>query len=186
MVKKFSLLLATAAALCLAMSAAASASKVTSSAGVLTPVGTVITATGSDITFTSTTLGATTCKTLTVKFTLTKNNGTTAEGAGESEAPAQEFCVNGTKPVIVTTFTVANVTMTTTGTGTMSFIATEDIGELHCTFTGTKVPFTYVAGSDTITFTNAGGITSVPVICGTAKLDGSFTLEIKTAPVILD
>jgi hypothetical protein len=186
MVKKLGLLLVVAAALSLAVSATASASKVTQPAGVLVPVGTIITATGNDVTFTSSTLGATTCKKLTLKLTLTKNDGTTVEGSGNNANPAQEGCVNGTKSVITTSFNVSNLTSTSPGSGTMSFVVTEDIGTLECTYTGTKVPFTYVVGSDVITFNNAAGIVGTPAACGTAKLDATFTLEIGAAPVILD
>jgi hypothetical protein len=187
MVKKFSLLLATAAALCLAMSAAASASQLTASAGKLAPVGSTLTVTAPDITFTSNLLGITTCQTLSLNLTLTKNDGTTVEASGAAQVPGQEGCVNGSKKVIVTSFTVTNLTTTGTGkTGTMSFVITEDIDSLECTYTGKNVPFSYVAGDDAITFNKAAGITSTPVPCGTATVTASFTLEIKGTPVILD
>jgi hypothetical protein len=184
--KKLSLLLAVVAAMSLAITATASASKLTSTAGVLAPVGSVITATGSDVTFTSSLLGATTCKTVTLQLTLTKNDGSIVEASGNNVNPAQEGCINGTKKVITTSFNITNLKTTTSGAGTMSFVTTEDIGELECTYTGTNVPFTYVVGSDVITFTNAAGIVGTPAPCGTAKLDATFTLEIKGVAVILD
>ena len=55
---------------------------------------------------------------------------------------------------------------------------------LECTFTGKAVPFTYSAGADTIVFDQATGVTSTK--CGTAKLDGTFTIEIGSTAVSLD
>jgi hypothetical protein len=186
MMKKLSLLLAVVAALSLAAAATASASKLTSAAGVLAPVGSTITATGADVTFTSSTLGATTCQKLTLQLTLTKNDGTTFEASGNNTSPAQEGCVNGSKSVVTTSFNITNLKSSTSGSGTMSFVTTEDIGTLECTFTGTNVPFTYAVGGDVIKFVNAAGIVGTPAACGTAKLDAEFTLEIKGVAVILD
>jgi hypothetical protein len=186
MVRKFTLLLAAVAVLAFAAPALANASSITSSAGKLTPVGTAITATGSDFTQTSNLLGSITCEKLNVKFTLTKNSGSAFEGSGTSEKPAQSGCRNGEKTLIYTSFDITNIASTTSGSGTLSFTAVEDIGTITCTVTGTAIPFTYTPGTSAIKFASAGPVTSKPAACGTEKIDASFALEIGSTPVILD
>jgi hypothetical protein len=182
------LLLAAVSVVALAVPAMAGAHKVTSKAGVLAPVGTVLTLTGNDITFFSSLLGTTTCQTVTLHLYLTVNDGTNVTGSGVTKAPATSGCTNGTKPVTVTEVNIAQFKAEGTGTS-MSFVWTEDIGSpetIECTFTGTSVPFTYTAGSDSIVFTKAGPIVGSPKGCGNSTLSGTFTLEIEKTPVILD
>jgi hypothetical protein len=188
MIKKLSLLLAAAAMLALAVPAIASAHKVTSKAGVLAPVGTVLTLTGSDVTFLSNTLGTTTCKSVTLTVKLTTNDGTNVTGSGTTKAPATKECAIQGAPVTVTE---VNITLLKAeGTETwMNFVWTEDIDlkeAVECTYTGTKVPFTYTTGSDSIVFTKAGPIVGSPALCGNSTLTATFTLEIEKTPVILD
>jgi hypothetical protein len=177
MFKKLTLLLAAVAVVAFAVPSLASASKATIPAGTLAPVGTAITTTGSDIVQKSSTLGALTCATLTLNGKITKNDGTTLEASGSNSNPAQSGCVNGTKSIIFTTFEITKLVSTTSGSGTMSYTAKEDIGTVECTFIGTSVPFTYTVGGSAIVFSEAGGITSSPAACGTMKLSGQFKLE---------
>jgi hypothetical protein len=197
MFKRFSVLLAATAVLAAAVPAMASASSLTAPAGSLVGVPNTITATGSDVIITSNLLGAITCEVLNVKASLSKNNGSTWIAAGVSELPGQNNCKNGANPdkVEITAMQVTELTSTTAGTGTMSFTTSLDIdkpsGSISCTYTGTKVPFTYTSGEmgankGVITFTNAAGITGAPTSCGTAKLDGKFTLEVGATVLILD
>jgi hypothetical protein len=193
MTKKFSLLLAAIAVLAFAVPGMASAHAVTSKANVLAPVGTEITGTGSDVTLTSNLLGAITCEKLTLKGKITKNDGSTVEGSGGAEKPPTVGCKNGTNPVTVTSVTVTKLFAGTVGGVSKTyatFDATVDIekpGEtLECTFTGTEVPFTYTSGGNSIVFTEAAGIKGAPAACGTAKLDGTFLIEIGSTAVILD
>jgi hypothetical protein len=179
MAKKFSLLLAAVAVLAFAIPSMASATVATLPAGTVAPVGTQITGTGSDIILHSSLLGTITCKTLNLNGEITKNKENIVEGKGENVSPTQSGCVNGAKEVKVTKVELTNLFSETTGTGTVSFKATVDIGsELVCTFTGTKVPGTYaLPSSSVLKFSEAGNIVSSPAACGTTKLTGEFTLE---------
>lgn len=177
MIKKFTLLPAAVAVLAFAVPSLASASKVTLPAGTLAPVGTAIKTTGSDIIQKSNTLGALTCSLLNLNGQITKNDGSTVEAAGTTTTPEQSGCVNGTKSIIFTSIEITKLISTVSGSGTMSYVAKEDIGTLACTFTGTSVPFTYTVGGSAIKFTEATGITSSPAACGTIKLTGEFKLE---------
>ena len=188
MIKKLSLLLAAAAVLAFALPAMASAHKVTSKPGVLAPVGTTITLTGTDVTFASSLLGATTCKSLTLTMKLTTNDGTNVTASGATKAPASEDCTNGTKIGNVTEVNITSFKAEGMDTW-VNFVWTEDFegpNPIECTYTGTKVPFTYTAGTDSIEFNKASGIVGSPKACGTSTLSGTFTLEIEKTPVILD
>jgi hypothetical protein len=186
MAKKLSLMLAAVAALAFAIPSIASASEATLPAGTRAPVGTVIVGTGSDIILQSSLLGKITCSTLNLNGEITVNNGTTVEGKGENVSPTQTGCVNGSKAVTVTEVEITRLFSNTSGTGSVSFTSKVDIGsELKCTFTGTNVDFTYTSGTDTITFTNAAGVTGTPGACGTAKLTASFTLESPTGVALI-
>jgi hypothetical protein len=177
MFKKLTLLLAAVAVLAFAVPSLASASKATLPAGTLAPVGTQFTTTGSDIIFTSSLLGNITCSTLNLNGSLTKNNGTTVEASGTTSAPTQSGCKNGEKTVTITSVEVTNLTTTTSGSGTWSYKMAVDIGSLSCTYTGTKVPFTFTSGTNVMNFSSASGITGSPAGCGTTKLTGAFALE---------
>jgi hypothetical protein len=118
---------------------------------------------------------------------LTVNDGTNVTAEGTSVNPPSEDCTNGENKVNVTSVVIS--TLKAEGTETwVSFVATVDIEApkpIECTFTGTKVPFTYTVGGDTLTFTKAGTVTGSSG-CGSAPLDGTFTIEIESTPVILD
>ena len=190
MLKKFSLLMVAVAVLAVAVPAMASATelntKSTGGEATRVPLNTVVTGTGSEVTLTSSTLGTIKCKKLNLKGKVTTNNGTTVEASSAAETPVQETCLNGTKAVNVTSVTLTKLFSNTTGTGTVSFTATVDVGpELECTFTGTNVAGTWTSPSSTLTFTSATGVTSTPPACGTAKLDGVFSLEVGSSAVFL-
>jgi hypothetical protein len=188
MLKRFGVRFMAVALLALVAPAAAGAALMTSSPGTPMPTGTVFFSTGKNITITSSLLGSITCAKLTYHQGLTKNETSTVEAEGAVEKmPEQESCANTGHLVTVTSIWLTKF-VAGSGGNTITFNATVDIKgppEIECTFTGTKVPFTYTSGSDTITFTEAGGITSTGG-CGTAKLDGSFTMEVKSTPALLD
>jgi hypothetical protein len=186
MAKRLILLIAIIAATAAMLPITASASSITSSAGKFAPVGAVLTATNSDFVLTSSVLGTITCSKVDFKWTLTKNDGETVEGSGSNKEPVQEGCNIGPATFKITTLQISKLVAAPTG-GSMSFVLTTDYegaSKFDCTLTGTNVPFTYTAGSDTITFTSATGVNGGP--CGTYKLDASFTIEIGSTPVILD
>jgi hypothetical protein len=190
MVKKLSLLLAAVAVLAFAVPAMASAHAVTSKAGTLAPKGTIITGTGSDVTLTSSVLGTITCTSLTLTGEITENNGTNVTGKGTSNNPPATGCTNNGNPVTVTSVAISRLAAEGTETNA-SFVATIDIKKpsetLECTFTGTKVPFTYTVGGNSLVFKNAegGGILGTKG-CGSATLTASFAIEIGSTAVILD
>ena len=74
---------------------------------------------------------------------------------------------------------VVNLASSSSGSGTVSFVAVEDVGSAVCTFTGTMVPFKYTIGSNVIKFSAATGVTGSPAgTCGgTATFSGQFALE---------
>jgi hypothetical protein len=185
MAKKLSLLLAAVAVLAFAIPSMASASALTSG-GKLVATGTAITGTGSTVVLQSSTLGKIECASLVLKGTVTKNDGTTVEGSGNTENPKTENCKNGANTVVVTGVNLTNLASTgTTHTGTASFTAKVDVGaELVCSFVGTKVPFTYTSGGSSIVFKEGAGVSGGA--CGTAKLSGSFLLESAAGSLVLD
>jgi hypothetical protein len=181
-------LLAPAAVLALAVPAMASAHALTSSKGVLAEAkGTAITLTGEDFTIVSSIWGQTTCKGLTLSAELTENNGTTVTAKGTSLSPPSDDCTGDGVTMKVTKFEITRLAAEGSET-TMSFVATIDIETptpIECTYTGTKVPFTYTVGGDSLVFNKAGGISSTGG-CGSATLTTTLTIEIGNTPVILD
>jgi hypothetical protein len=185
MAKRLIPLLAILAAIASAVPTTASASKLTSSAGVLAKVGSTITATGKEIDFTSSLQGTIVCEELEFKWTLTKNDGTTVEGSYVAEVPVSSGCGDA-RNIKITTIHITKLVAGPTG-DSMSFTIdtyVEGASPFECTITGTNVPFTYVAGGNTIAFTKASGINGVG--CGSYLLDADFKLEISSTPVILD
>jgi hypothetical protein len=187
MIKKLGLLLAAVALMAFAVPTMAGAHAVTSKANTLAPTGTILTLTGEDVTSPSSVIGTTTCKKLTLLLTLKINDGTNVTGSGATNTPTSEGCVNGTHKVTVTEINITQLKAEGTETW-VNFVWTEDIAAsptLECTFTGTKVPFKYAAGTDTIVFDKAPGISGSSG-CGTATLTATFAVEIEKTPVILD
>jgi len=184
MAKKLSLLLAAVAVLAFAVPAMANAAVPTiqNSAGEPLGVPTNIVGTGSEVNLTSSSLGSIKCTTITLEGVLTVNdmtNGITGSNTGQPSPPTTD-CTKGKNTVNVTNVTLTDLSSTVGGDALASFTAEVDIGaSTQCTFTGTNVTGTYANGGDILTFAAAPNITSLPVACGTAKLDGSFTLEEK-------
>jgi hypothetical protein len=182
MAKKLSLLIAAIAVLAFAVPSLASAAEATIPAGTRAPVGTEITGTGTSVTLNSATLGNITCATLTLNGKITKNDGTTVEGSGETSSPTQTGCNNGAeRPVTVTKVVLTKLAASGTGTGTkaatVSFTATVDLpAGVVCNFTGTNVAGSYTSGTNVLKFASATGITSTGG-CSTAKLSAEFALE---------
>jgi hypothetical protein len=185
--KKLGVLTAAMAVLALSVPAMAGAASVTSSAGKLAPAGSVLTATGIDITFQSDKIAVATCAKLNFATKLTKNDGTTVEASSSSEKPPVAECIQKpSNPITITSVEITKLFAASTGSS-LSFKLTVDFfsgGE--CTLTGTQVPFTYIPGDDRITFSFAHGITGNPTNCGNFYMEGNFTLEIGSTPVILD
>jgi hypothetical protein len=201
MAKKLGLLMAAVAVLAFAIPSMAMAEQeITKTAGVTAAVGTEITGTGADLTLKSSTLGNITCKKITLKGKITVNGGGKFAGSGTEEKPPAEDCTNGVKEVNVTSVKLTDLHSTGAGLGVVSFVATVDIGTgesaQECTFTGKEIKGTYTEGKfekeagGALVFTEAEstGITSVPALCGTAKLIGSVQLELTVggAPIVLD
>jgi hypothetical protein len=189
MAKKLTFLLAAIAVLAFAVPAMASAAVPTLQEESGTPVktGTTIRGTGSNVILTSSTLGEIKCTTITLEGVLSVNdmtNGITASNTGQVSPPTTD-CTNGTNTVNVTNVTLTDLKSTVGGVAKTSFTAVVDIGaSTTCTFTGKEVEGTYANGGSVLTFTAATGITSSPVACGTAKLDGKFTLELTTGKAV--
>jgi hypothetical protein len=194
MIKKLGLMLAAVAVVAFAAPSMAGAHAVTKAKNELAPVNAKMAVFGDDVTLTSSLLGTITCEELDTRVALTKNNGVEWEASGALEAPPEQAgCANFAKPVKVTSLEVSKIRAGGAETW-MNFKVTLDItaGEhvLECTYTGTKVPFTYVAGEEEAkkgiaTFTKAAGVAGTNG-CGTATLDGTFTFLIGGAIVILD
>jgi hypothetical protein len=188
--KKLSMLFAAVAVLAFAIPAMASAAESTlTEAGTPVAVGKVLVGTNiGNVNLTSSALGTISCKKLTLKATVKKNEKNNVEAGGENASPPVEDCTNGTKTVVVTKVTLNKLASTADQVVTATFVATLDIGpELECTFTGTNVEGDYKTGTDIITFKEAAGIVGSPILCGTAKLDGEFTIETENGvSIILD
>lgn len=181
MAKKLSLLMGALVVLAFAIPAAANAAPgITKSGGTLASVGQEFNLTGNDFTLTSATVGPVTCKTLDLKGKISKNNGVEFEATGVSAFTASGCAFT------VTNFELTQIKSTSSGKLTMNFVATIDIDPLECTYTGTNIAGSYTPGSDTIVFSSSSGVTSTPIGCGTAKVDGEFTMEIGSTAVILD
>ncbi len=182
MAKKLSLLMAAVAVLVFAVPAMASAAPTAtnSKTGEVLKPGTAVTATGTDVTLTFATIGNLTCGHLNFTGTLTKNNDT--EGV-ESESINQFTSAECTNKNGAVNFTEIRIHTTITASGTVKITIkfVFDLGGLTCTFNGTNVAGAYSPGTDTITFTEATGLNGGA--CGTAKLDGSFTMEVGSTPM---
>ncbi len=188
MAKKLSLLMAAAAVLAFTVPAMASAApEVTfaggEKAGQTVPVNTTITLTGTDVILTDSTVGNTTCGTLNLTGNVAVNNPTNGWTITSINQFTSANCINPNGTVVITSFELTDLKATVSGTVTASFRTFIDLGtKFKCTFTGTNVTGAYTPGTDTLTFTDAAGISGVG--CGTAKLDGSFTMEVGSSPVI--
>jgi hypothetical protein len=199
MAKKLSLLLAATAVLAFAVPAFAHAETgLTMPEGTLITPGTIITgtnildpATGTkQVITTSARLSSITCESVMVAAKLTVNSSTEVK-AGEAGAFEQtaSICFRGGRAE-VKVFGIQLNELQTKGGGTgkvsLSYKVEITPGGTVCTFTGTNDVFTYTPGSDTITIEN-GALSVTPAACGSAALDGSFTLSTKgtTEPVLL-
>ena len=188
--RKPALLLALVAVVALALPAVAGASKIESKPGTLTQVGAKITATSNDAYLTSSLFGNQPChggglSPWTMYETLTKNNGTTFEGSSAAAGTATcQLTANGIFPIINPRW--ENFISSTAGKGTVSMSFETTVTELTCKWSGTAMPFTYVLGSSSITFTQAH-LKATPAGCGTASFTGDFELKtFGTIPVILN
>jgi hypothetical protein len=183
MTKRLSLVLAAVAMLTYAIPSMAGAAKATLPEGALAPVGTSITLTGTDLTFKSNILGAIRCATLNLNAQITENTGTVVEGSGSNVNPTQTGCVNGKKAFNITEVVITKLKAEEvkaageSARATFSATIKTDIGELDCTFTGTKVEGIYVSGKNILKFSEASSLVGSPGQCGTSLLTGEFALE---------
>lgn len=183
MARKAILLCTTVALFAASVPALASAAPTMTVGGSAVKVNETITATGVDIIFTSSTVGDITCGQLNLGAQVTKNDDTNGVAMKSINQFTSGSCTNKNGTVDITKLEIPFITANVSGSITISFTAEIDLGKLTCTFTGTSVPGGYKSGSDTITFSGATGI--VGGACGTAKLDGSFTLELGSTPALL-
>lgn len=186
MVKKLSLLLGAITVLASAAPAAASASALTMPAGTLVPLFTAVTFTSTNA-ITDTSIGNITCATVTLPGAVTKNSSGTFTIEGKGQGTSSTCLLNGTTAVTTTDITLFIATSSTSGSGKASLTYAADLAGVTCTYTASSTPFTYVSGSDTITFGSASTLTVKPAACGTATLTGNFTLETTSGgSVIID
>ncbi len=184
MAKKLSLLIAAVAVWAIAVPAMASAAPTATAGGTVVKVGETITATGSDVILTAATVGNITCQQINLGAQLTKNNDTEGVAMKSINQFTYNNCTNKNGAVTITTIELTNLVANVSGSVSAFFVSKIDLGtKLTCTFTGTSVPGGYTAGTDTVTFTGATGVNGGA--CGTATLDGSFTLELGTTPVLI-
>jgi len=136
----------------------------------------------SPVTLTSEFLGNLPCESTSVPLELTVNSGGTIEMEGRGAGSAQG-CTRSGSPITVSKFDVANISTTTSGTGTMSFVFSLTINTTTCNVRGTNVPFSFAPGDDTIRFYEAKGINSPS--CGSFKLQGEFKLATAEGGAVL-
>lgn len=175
MAKKLSLLLAAVAVVALTVPAFASALELTIGGAKAKP-GDAINGVSTN-TITKTSIGNLTCATVEVFGEVTKNEATLVEGKGLEGVPAETTTCfyKGTTPITIDDPTLLNLKTTELGKGTASLTFEATLPELTCHYSGTAVPFTYAATSDVIHL--KGSLKSNPVGCGTATIEGTFTLE---------
>jgi hypothetical protein len=126
---------------------------------------------------TKTSLGNLTCAKFAINGEITENTGSSFEaigiGAGETST-----CKLGTKSITFTDVTATNIVSTVTGQGTANLTWEADLpNSIVCHFTGSALPFTYVSGSDVLTF-NAADMVATPKACEPGLLNGDFTATI--------
>src|SRR5215203_884733 len=171
--RKPALLLALVAVIALAVPAVASASRL-EYGGKLLPVGVNFNAVSHKV---ITSFGQ--CSEWTVQEQITKNDGTTVEGICAAAGTTREC--SGSYPFYTVEPRWNSFTSTTPGKGTVS-MSYEMVSVVHCRYSGAALPFTYILGSNEITFNNVkldGGL------CGTQYFSGTFALTIGGVPVIL-
>lgn len=161
---------------------ASAAPTLTNSKGGVLPTSTLITATAEDITIVDSVTSFITCGVLTFSGAVPTNDDTNGWTATSFNQFSTENCINKNGAVTFTSMEVADLKAVVSGHVSFNFKAVIDLGaKISCTFTGTNVEGTYTPGSDTITFSQAGGVAGGA--CGTAVLTGEATVETESSPV---
>jgi hypothetical protein len=168
MAKKFSLLLAAVAVVAFAVPSMASAAQIT---GV--GVGGHVVGRSND-TFTFTSIGTLECEEVVIEGEITANSGGTvaANGIGTGET---FNCFSEGEPILITDATLLNLHTTGPANGTVGLTFEADLPVVGTCHYGGTVALTYVSGSDELHI--EGPLTASPAACGTAEIEGDFTIE---------
>jgi hypothetical protein len=166
----------------LAVPATAGATELTES-GVRVPVGSEFTLTqdpSNRIRFETTTIGETSCNSITIHGKVTKNDGSEVAEEG-AEGTASPCFVEGEEGAEVTSVT-GTIRSHESGKGTADFDFVLDTPNLpeSCTFTtASAANFNFVTGSNTIEFLEAAPaeLEGSPAFCGEGELRGGLILE---------
>jgi hypothetical protein len=105
---------------------------------------------------------------------LTENSGTSVKMVGIGSGKSTT-CTLGGKAATVSDITWTDLSWNKTGTGTVTLTWETGYGLGTCHYEGTKIPFTYTVGGDSITLTNATA-SGMPFWCQ-GTLNGSITLR---------
>lgn len=181
MFKKLSLLLGLVSVAAFAVPSVASAVGVTQSAGVLAKPGTAITETSTNVKVTSSKLGTVTCEKVTAGAVLVENNAESVEAEGKGEGTAAN-CINNGKAIKITDFTYKRLRIGPFKLTSLTFKI--DFFGIECHYEEVSLAVKYTAGTSS---TNVSGpLNATPAACGTTKIEGDWTMEIGSTPVILD
>jgi hypothetical protein len=186
MAKKLSLLLAAVAVFAFAIPAMANAAVGLTQGGSLVKFGTEIEGVSTNAVTTSS-IGNVACEKVTLSGTITKNSkeaGVAGEGNGKSSTSKCFF--KGTTAISITNIKLISISSGPTEdlNGKVSFSFEADLPGLTCKYTGTNVSGTISTGG-VVTLKEAP-LTVSPAACGTAKLDGDFTLTAGGSGVTVD
>jgi len=179
-------LLAAVAVGAFAAPAGAGASTGLTEKGVLLPIGSTITGGNvGSITTTSELLGDTVCEMMMFNLELNQNSAATGFTALGTPTGSMSGCVWNSMAVKATNVIVVSLSSpsSSSGAGKASFSYEIDYPKLTCKYTASGVTFTYTAGTDVITFSDAPLAVS-PEGCGPTTFDGAITLSTPSGPPI--
>lgn len=182
MAKKFSLLLAAIAVVAFAVPAFASAAPEVTVGGARAPLGTEINGTSNN-TITKTSIGNLTCATVEISGEITANTGSTVAGVASGPASTATCFYKGTTPITIDDPTLLSLHSGTAGSGTVGLTFEATLPSLTCHYSGTAVPFTYSSGGNSLNL--KGALKASPAGCGTATIEGTYTVTSPSGAVVL-
>lgn len=179
MTRKLGMLLAAVAVVALSVPAFAAANPTlthedNTGAFVTAPLGSGILGTSTN-TVTKTSIGNLTCATVEVTAELTHNTTGTVAAEGSGPANTATCFFKGTTPITIDDATLLSLHSSESGKGTASLTFEATLPGLTCHYSGAAVPFTYPATGDTIVL--KGTLKASPLGCGTASIEGTYTLQ---------
>jgi hypothetical protein len=174
MARKLVLLMLVVASMALAVPALAAASPgLTYPAGVLIPVASKIKASSTNWVLTNA-LGGLTCSEVVFNATVTENGGSSVKASGSSGSTS--ICHLLEHPLVYEELKLEELASASAGKGTASLSFKLALAPgVNCSYAATKVPFTYVLGSNVVHFSNAT-LSAKPAACGPAHFDADFSL----------